>query len=88
MICNNFMLVSLATSIQQPYSKGVMKLLEPTWMATSDTEPDLTLLKNNNQITAIELACPYETNTEKSCEFRKRWYENLKNELIIPISNF
>ena len=49
--------------------------------------PD-TVLKNDNQITAIELTCPYETNTEKSREFKKRRFENLKNELITPTSNF
>ena len=49
--------------------------------------PD-TVLKNDNQIIAIELTCPYETNTEKSREFKKRRFENLKNELITPTSNF
>ena len=49
--------------------------------------PD-TVLKNDNKIIAIELTCPYETNTEKSREFKKRRYENFKNELITPTSNF
>ena len=89
MIYYNFMLISMLMTIQQPYSKGVTKLLKPTQMATSHTEPDLTLCwKNDNQIITIELTCPYETNTEKSWEFKKRRYENLKNELITPKSNF
>ena len=46
------------------------------------------VLKNENQITAIELTCRYETNQEKSRELQKRRYENLKNELITPTSNF
>ena len=75
----------MVMTVQQPYSKGVTKLLKPIWMTTSDTEPDL---KNDNQIIAIELTCPYETNTEKSREFKKRRFENLKNELITPTSNF
>ena len=49
--------------------------------------PDI-VLKNNNQITAIELTCPYETNREKSRKFKKRWYKNLKNELITSTSIF
>ena len=49
--------------------------------------PDI-VLKNENQITAIEFTCPYETNTEKSSEFKKRRNKNLKNELITPKSNF
>ena len=49
--------------------------------------PD-TVLKNDNQIIAIERTCPYETNTEKSREFKKRRYENIKKELITPTSNF
>ena len=46
------------------------------------------VLKNYNHIIAIELTCPYETNTEKSREFKKRRYENIKKELITPTSNF
>ena len=46
------------------------------------------VLKNCNHIIAIELTCPYETNTEKSREFKKRRYENIKKELITPTSNF
>ena len=49
--------------------------------------PDI-VLKNDNQITAIELAYPYETNAEKSREFRKRRHKNLNNELITPTSSF
>ena len=49
--------------------------------------PD-TVLKNENQIIAIELTCPYKTKTEKLRELKKRRYENLKNELITPASNF
>ena len=37
--------------------------------------PDF-VLKNDNQIIAIEL--PYETNTEKSRKLKKRRYENFK----------
>ena len=44
--------------------------------------PD-TVLKNENQIIATEL-----TKTEKLRELKKRRYENLKNELITPASNF
>ena len=44
--------------------------------------PD-TVLKNENQIIATEL-----TKTEKLRELKKRRYENLKNELITPVSNF
>ena len=39
--------------------------------------PDV-LLKNDNQIIAIELTYPYETNTEKSRKLKKRRYENIK----------
>ena len=46
----------MATSIQQPYSKSVTKLLQPTWMTTYHTEH--IVVKNDNQITAIELTCP------------------------------
>ena len=46
------------------------------------------VLKNENQITAIEFTFPYETNTEKSSEFKKGRNKNLKNELIAPKSNF
>ena len=49
--------------------------------------PDI-VLKNDNQITTMELTYLYETNTEKLREFKKRRYENLKNELITPTSNF
>ena len=48
--------------------------------------PDI-VLKNDNQITTMELTYPYETNIEKLREFKKRRYENLKNELITPTSN-
>ena len=81
MIYYNFMLISMAISIQQPYSKSVTKLLQPTWMTTSNTEPDLTLCWK----TTIK---SLQTNTEKSREFKKRRYENIKNELISPMSNF
>ena len=30
----------VTNDLLQPYSKGVTKLLKPTWMTTSDTEPD------------------------------------------------
>ena len=40
------------------------------------------------QVIATERTCPYETNTEKWRELKKRLYENLKNELITPTSNF
>ena len=49
--------------------------------------PDI-VLTNYTQIISTELTCPYETNKEKSREFKKRRYENLKNELISPTSNF
>ena len=49
--------------------------------------PDI-VLKNENQIIAIELTCSFENNIEKSREFKKRQYENLKNKLITPTSNF
>ena len=49
--------------------------------------PDI-MLKKYNQIMAIEFTCPYETYTEKSRELKKIRYENLKNELITPTSNF
>ena len=49
--------------------------------------PDI-VLKNVNQIIAIEVTCPYETNTKKSRELKKRRYENLEIELITPTSNF
>ena len=39
--------------------------------------PDV-VLKNDNQIIAIELTYPYETNTEKSRKLKKRRYENIK----------
>ena len=39
--------------------------------------PDF-VLKNDNQIIAIELTYPYETNTEKSRKLKKRRYENFK----------
>ena len=45
--------------------------------------PDI-VLKNDNQIATMELTYPYETNIEKLREFKKRRYENLKNELITP----
>ena len=49
--------------------------------------PDV-VLKNDNQMIAIELTYPYETNTEKPRELKKRQYENIKKELITPASNF
>ena len=49
--------------------------------------PDI-VLKNYTQIISTEITWPYETNKEKSREFKKRRYENLKNELISPTSNF
>ena len=49
--------------------------------------PDI-VLTNYTQIISTELTYPYETNKEKSREFKKRRYENLKNELISPTSNF
>ena len=33
------------------------------------------VLKNDNQIIAVELTCPYETNTEKPREFQKRRFQ-------------
>ena len=42
--------------------------------------PDI-VLRNDNQIIAIELTCSFETNTEKSRELKKKQDENLKNKL-------
>ena len=39
------------------------------------------VLKNDNQIIAIELTCSFETNTEKLRELKKKQDENLKNKL-------
>ena len=84
MVYYNFMLISMVTSIQQTYSKGVTKLLQSLRYRA---RPDI-VLENYNQVIATERTCPYETNTEKWRELKKRLYENLKNELITPTSNF
>ena len=42
--------------------------------------PDI-VLRNDNQIIAIELTCSFETNTEKLRELKKKQDENLKNKL-------
>ena len=48
---------------------------------------DIVILENC-RITIIELTCPFETNFNKSHEFKARRYNNLRNALITPRAQF
>ena len=48
---------------------------------------DIVILENC-RITIIELTCPFETNFNKSHEFKARRYNNLRNALITPLVQF
>ena len=49
--------------------------------------PDIAI-KTRDTLTVIELNCPYETNTTKSCEYKETRYKEIKSELLTPPSNF
>ena len=49
--------------------------------------PDIVILEKR-PITTIELTCPFETNFNKSHEFKARRYNNLRNALITPRAQF
>ena len=45
-------------------------------------------IETRNTLTGIELTCPYETNTTKSREYKETSYNEIKSELLTPVSNF
>ena len=49
--------------------------------------PDIAILEKR-RITIIELTCPFETNFNKSHEFKARRYNNLHKALITPCAQF
>ena len=49
--------------------------------------PDIAI-ETRDTLTVIELTCPYETNTTKSCEYKETRYKEIKSELLTPPLNF
>ena len=49
--------------------------------------PDIVILEKR-RITIVELTCPFETNFNKSHEFKTKRYNNLRNALITPHAQF
>ena len=49
--------------------------------------PDIVILEIR-RITIIELTCPFETNFNKSHEYKARRYNNLRKALITPLAQF
>ena len=49
--------------------------------------PDIAI-EIRDTLTVIELACPYETNTTKSREYKETRCKEIKSELLMPPSNF
>ena len=49
--------------------------------------PDIVILERR-RITIIELTCPFESNFNKSREYKVRRYNNLRNTLITPRAQF
>ena len=51
-------------------------------------QPPGIVILEKRRITIIELTCPFETNFNKSHEFKARRYNNLRNALITPRVQF
>ena len=49
--------------------------------------PDI-VIQERNKTTIIELTCPFETNLEKSRDYKKTIYKNLRNALLSPRAHF
>ena len=49
--------------------------------------PDI-VIQENNKTTIIELTCPFETNLEKSRDYKKTRYKDLRNALLSPRAHF
>ena len=49
--------------------------------------PDIAI-EERNKTTIIELTCPFETNLEKSRDYKKTIYKNLRSVLLSPRAHF
>ena len=45
-------------------------------------------MKQRDEITIVELTCPFETNIDNAHAYKQEKYKNLRNELITPVKKF
>jgi hypothetical protein len=90
---HNSILKSLCNQLMQKlssnfklYVDGIAGFPNPSQLFRS-TRPDL-IVKEGSKITAIELTCPYETNTDSSREYKQNRYKNLRRDLLTPTPQF
>ena len=89
----NFRLYANIEGLENPPTllKSPQQSLKTTGTQQNDllhrARPDIAI-ETRNTWTVIELTCPYETNTTKSREYKETSYNEIKSELLTPVSNF
>ena len=46
------------------------------------------VIKESDSIAAIELACPFQSNINKSRKYKENKYTEFKNDLVVPYKQF
>ena len=91
--CYNFRLYADIEGFEKPPTLFISP--QQSLAATGTQQNDLLhrarldiAIETRNTLTGIELTCPYETNTTKSREYKETSYNEIKSELLTPVSNF